>query len=60
LFDRGPYGTQPTALALSRDASRLYVALSGLNAIAVIDARDPLHLHRLGLIPTGWRRARSH
>lgn len=54
LFDRGPYGTQPTALALSRDASRLYVALSGLNAIAVIDARDPLHLHRLGLIPTGW------
>jgi DNA-binding beta-propeller fold protein YncE len=54
LFDRGPYGTQPTALALSHDASRLYVALSGLNAIAVIDARDPLHLHRLGLIPTGW------
>jgi YVTN family beta-propeller protein len=54
LFDRGPYGTQPTALALSHDASRLYVALTGLNAIAVIDARDPLHLHRLGLIPTGW------
>jgi hypothetical protein len=54
LFDRGPYGTQPTALALSRDASRLYVALTGLNAVAVIDARDPLHLHRLGLIPTGW------
>lgn len=54
LFDRGPYGTQPTALALSRDASRLYVALAGLNAVAVIDARDPLHLHRLGLIPTGW------
>jgi DNA-binding beta-propeller fold protein YncE len=54
LFDRGPYGTQPTALALSRDGSRLYVALTGLDAIAVIDARDPLHLHRLGLIPTGW------
>ena len=54
LFDHGPYGTQPTALALSRDASRLYVALTGLDAIAVIDARDPLHLHRLGLIPTGW------
>jgi DNA-binding beta-propeller fold protein YncE len=54
LFDRGPYGTQPTALALSRDGSRLYVALRGLDAIAVIDARDPLHLHRLGLIPTGW------
>ena len=54
LFDRGPYGTQPCALALSRDGTRLYVAMRGLNAIAVVDARDPLHLHRLGLIPTGW------
>ncbi|MBV9409662.1 MAG: hypothetical protein JO164_12615, partial [Candidatus Eremiobacteraeota bacterium] len=54
LFDRGPYGTQPAALALSKDGSRLYVALAGLDAVAVIDARDPVHLHRLGLIPTGW------
>jgi DNA-binding beta-propeller fold protein YncE len=54
LFDKGQYGTQPSALVLSRDGSRLYVALAGLNAVAVIDARDPAHLHRLGLIPTGW------
>ncbi len=54
LFDKGPYGTQPSALALSADGARLYVALAGLNAVAVIDARDPIHLHRLGLIPTGW------
>jgi DNA-binding beta-propeller fold protein YncE len=54
LFDKGPYGTQPLALAQSRDGSRLYVALRGLDAVAVIDARDPVHLHRLGLIPTGW------
>ena len=54
LFDKGPYGTQPSALALSKDGSRLYVALAGLDAVAVIDARDPAHLHRLGLIPTGW------
>ena len=54
LFDKGPYGTQPSALALSKDGRRLYVALAGLNAVAVIDARDPVHLHRLGLIPTGW------
>jgi hypothetical protein len=54
LFDKGPYGTQPSALALSKDGARLYVALAGLNAVAVIDARDPVHLHRLGLIPTGW------
>ncbi len=54
LFDHGPYGTQPDALALSRDGSRLYVALAGLNAVAVLDAHDPVHLHRMGLIPTGW------
>lgn len=54
LFDRGPYGTQPDALALSRDGSRLYVALRGLDAVAVIDAHDPAHLRRLGLVPTGW------
>jgi YVTN family beta-propeller protein len=54
LFDRGPYGTQPAAVVLSQDGTRLYVALAGLDAIAVLDARDPLHLHRLGLIPTGW------
>jgi len=54
LFDKGPYGTQPSALALSRDGKRLYVALAGLNAVAVIDAHDPVRLHRLGLIPTGW------
>jgi DNA-binding beta-propeller fold protein YncE len=54
LFDRGPYGTQPAALAVSKDGTRLYVALAGLNAVAVLDARDPVHLHRLGLLPTGW------
>ena len=54
MFDRGPYGTQPAALALSHDGTRLYVALAGLDAVAVLDARDPRHLHRLGLLPTGW------
>ena len=54
LFDRGPYGTQPSALVLSKDEKRLYVALAGINAVAVLDASDPRHLHRLGLIPTGW------
>ncbi len=54
LYDRGPYGTQPSALALTRDGKRLYVALAGIDAIAIIDTSDPLHPHRLGLIPTGW------
>lgn len=54
LFDKSPYGTQPDALAVSPDGKRLYVALAGMNAVAVVDARNPLKLHRLGLIPTGW------
>ena len=54
LFDKAPYGTQPDAITISPDGKRLYVALAGMNAVAVLDARDPLHLHRLGLIPTGW------
>ncbi|MDQ2866123.1 MAG: bifunctional YncE family protein/alkaline phosphatase family protein [Candidatus Eremiobacteraeota bacterium] len=54
LFVNAPYGTQPSAEVLSRDGKRLYVALAGLNAVAVLDARNPRQLHRLGLIPTGW------
>jgi YVTN family beta-propeller protein len=54
LYDRGPYGTQPDALALNGDGSRLYAALAGINAVAVLDARDPRRVHRLGLLPTGW------
>ena len=53
LFARSPYGVQPDALALSRDGKRLYVALAGINAIAVLDAADPRRLHRIGLLPTG-------
>jgi DNA-binding beta-propeller fold protein YncE len=51
-FINAPYGTQPGAEALSRDDRRLYVALAGINAIAVLDATQPQMLHRLGLIPT--------
>ena len=54
LFINAPYGTQPSSEVLSRDGKRLYVALAGLNAVAVLDARTPAKLHRLGLIPTGW------
>lgn len=54
LYDRGPYGTQPDALALSKDERTLYVALAGIDAIAVLDIKDPSHPHRIGLIPTGW------
>jgi len=53
FFVDSPYGTQPGGEALSNDGKRLYVALTGLNAVAVLDSRTPATLHRLGLIPTG-------
>ncbi len=54
LFPDAPYGTQPSAEVLAADGSRLYVALAGLDAVAVLDARNAAMLHRIGLIPTGW------
>lgn len=54
LFDRSPYGTQPDAIVRSPDGKRLYVALAGMDAVAVLDSSNPRKLHRLGLIPTGW------
>jgi hypothetical protein len=53
LFAGSPFGTQPSALALNRSGTRLYVALAGINAIAPIDVSKPLHPRRLGLIPSG-------
>jgi YVTN family beta-propeller protein len=53
LFPDAPYGAQPSALALSRDGKRLFVALAGLNSVAVLDARS-LSRYRYGLVPTGW------
>lgn len=47
----GLRGVAPTGLALSPDGSRLYVAESGLNAVAVVDTKRGIVL---GLIPTAW------
>uniref|UniRef100_UPI00321785E4 bifunctional YncE family protein/alkaline phosphatase family protein n=1 Tax=uncultured Draconibacterium sp. TaxID=1573823 RepID=UPI00321785E4 len=44
-------GVIPFGLALSPDNQRLYVACSGINAVAVIDAQK---LEVKGYIPTGW------
>jgi len=44
-------GVIPFGLALSPDFKRLYVAESGINAVAVIDAQS---FEVLGHIPTGW------
>jgi DNA-binding beta-propeller fold protein YncE len=53
LYPGAPYGVQPSAEALSPDGRRLYVALAGLNSVAVLDARRPAR-YRYGLIPTAW------
>jgi YVTN family beta-propeller protein len=44
-------GVLPFGMALSPDARRLYVAESGLNALAVLDATTGAVL---GHVPTGW------
>jgi len=44
-------GVIPFGLALSPDNQRLYVAASGINAVAVIDVNQ---LEVIGYIPTGW------
>ena len=44
-------GMLPFGLALSHDESKLYIALSGLNSVAVVDTRSK---QVLGYIPTGW------
>ncbi len=44
-------GTIPFGLAISPDQKRLYVAESGVNAVAVIDVKS---LSVIGHIPVGW------
>ena len=44
-----PFGTAPTSCAVA--GGRLYVTLSGMNAVAVYDRRT---LRRTALVPSGW------
>ncbi len=53
LYPGAPYGAEPSAEALSPNGKRLYVALAGLNSIAVLDAQRTTR-YRYGLIPTAW------
>ncbi|MGO8817363.1 MAG: bifunctional YncE family protein/alkaline phosphatase family protein [Terriglobia bacterium] len=52
---KGLRGVLPFGMALSPDEKRLYVACSGINAIAVLDAHKA---EVLGYIPTAWFPAR--
>lgn len=44
-------GLLPFGISLSKDEKKLYVALLGFNAVAVVDIASE---KTLGLIPTGW------
>ncbi len=44
-------GSLPFGITLSKDEKTLYIALMGMNAVAVIDIKSE---KTLGLIPTGW------
>ena len=48
-----PAGSTPSALALNKDQSRLYVVCSDLNAVAAVDV-EGTRSGVLGFIPTGW------
>ncbi|MEW6238858.1 MAG: alkaline phosphatase family protein [Candidatus Omnitrophota bacterium] len=56
-----PFGSAPTALAIDRQARRLFATLGGNNAVAVFELSDSDSFLRkkgksrlLGCIPTGW------
>jgi len=55
-FHERKIGLAPTAVALSPDGRTLFVALGGLNAVAMYDvtAGTAVGAKLLGLIPTGW------
>jgi DNA-binding beta-propeller fold protein YncE len=53
-FDRILRGVEPVALAASPDGAWLYVAEAGLNAVGVINLRDPPRPRLVGHIPAGW------
>jgi DNA-binding beta-propeller fold protein YncE len=48
-----PLGVTPSALAVDRDGKQLYVACSGINAVAVVDiSQAPSRI--TGFLPAGW------
>ncbi len=49
-----PFGSAPNALALSQDGTRLFVALGGNNAVAVVEVQGPAPARVQGFIPAAW------
>ncbi len=52
-FPKGLMGSQPVAVAWSRDGKRLYAACGGINAIVALERRGP-EWSVVGALPTGW------
>ena len=48
------HGAYPNAIVVSADNTRAYVAEAGINAVAVLDTKDPERPKLVGRIPTGW------
>jgi DNA-binding beta-propeller fold protein YncE/phospholipase C len=53
MTPRQPLGMTPSALAMNADESRLFIACSDANAVAVADISEENSMV-LGYIPTGW------
>jgi DNA-binding beta-propeller fold protein YncE len=53
MTPRQPAGMTPTALAMSKDESQLFVVCSDANAVAAVDISEPMSSLQ-GFIPTGW------
>ena len=53
MTPRQPLGMTPSAMALSADRNRLFVACSDANAVAVVDLSGDRSLVE-GFIPSGW------
>ncbi len=51
-----PFGSQTDALALSADGTKLFVAVAGNNAIAVVELPNANHTNSVvqGFLPTDW------
>ncbi len=49
-----PFGSMPSAVILSADQRRLFVAVAGNNAVCVVDLANAEKPQILGWIPTAW------
>lgn len=52
-FPEGTFGSQPIALAFSRNGKKLFVACGGINAVGALE-RDGRAWRFTGALPVGW------